>query len=197
MSQRLEKQLKKIIASVPARPDIVKAYRHRLKEGLFSRDDNKQSHFCVYFAAYDPKAEKVYLGHHKKSGFWLFTGGHIDRGETPTETVIREIWEEWGQRISSGAVGKPVLLTITEIIDNPRVLCKRHFDIWYLFGVELKKFKVDFDKLAKEFYQNRWVSLAAAQKLVVDDSTRQMLNYLNFRIVHPRREESRFRKPLN
>ncbi|MBU4204756.1 NUDIX hydrolase [Patescibacteria group bacterium] len=39
---------------------------------------------------------KVLLVHHKKLGVWLYPGGHIEKNETPEQTVIREVKEETG-----------------------------------------------------------------------------------------------------
>lgn len=39
---------------------------------------------------------KVLLHLHKKLGFWLPVGGHIDRDELPEQAAIREIKEESG-----------------------------------------------------------------------------------------------------
>jgi 8-oxo-dGTP pyrophosphatase MutT (NUDIX family) len=37
---------------------------------------------------------KVLLIHHKKLGLWIPPGGHIDKDETPDETLERELKEE-------------------------------------------------------------------------------------------------------
>src|SRR6185369_9101284 len=71
-------------------------YLERIKLGNLTKKENPQSHFCTYFAPYDPKAKQVFIGHHKKAGIWLFNGGHVDEGETLRDTLNREIDEEWG-----------------------------------------------------------------------------------------------------
>ncbi len=42
---------------------------------------------------------KVLLLNHKKYGFWLQPGGHIEDGETPDECAVRETLEETGLKI--------------------------------------------------------------------------------------------------
>lgn len=54
---------------LPAGDPIQAAFLERAQQGAPTRDENPQTHFCVYFAAYDPVAQKVFIGHHKKSGF--------------------------------------------------------------------------------------------------------------------------------
>jgi len=96
--------------------------------GQLTRDENPETHYCAYFAGYNPQNGQVFIGHHIKADSWLFNGGHIDEGETSEETVVREIEEEWGNGFTLQTVPQPSLLTITEI-DNERVTCKRHFDL--------------------------------------------------------------------
>lgn len=71
---------------------------------------------------------QVLLGHHRKSGLWLPPGGHVDPGETPGQTIAREMHEELSVRL--GPVGDPLFLTAqTTVGPNP------HVDItfWYVF----------------------------------------------------------------
>lgn len=42
---------------------------------------------------------KVLLVKHKKVGFWLNPGGHVDPDETPDRAAEREFWEETGVKV--------------------------------------------------------------------------------------------------
>lgn len=46
------------------------------------------------------KDDKVLLIRHKKLGFWLPPGGHIESNELPDEAAIREVKEEVGLNIT-------------------------------------------------------------------------------------------------
>lgn len=151
-------------------------YRERLREGRLTRDENSASHFCVYFAAFDPARKEVFIGHHKKSNLWLFTGGHIDRGETLEEAVSREIWEEWGQRTNPSTIKPPQLLTITRWMNSTS--CKTHFDIWHFFPVDKKRFFVDQSKIAEEFYEIEWNPIDDIFLRITDPATRKALKTL-------------------
>ncbi|MBC5793388.1 MAG: NUDIX domain-containing protein [Nanohaloarchaea archaeon] len=50
--------------------------------------------------AYIVKDGRVLLLNHKKLDMWLQPGGHVEEGETPTETAKREVLEETGHEIS-------------------------------------------------------------------------------------------------
>lgn len=164
MEDRTIKRISEIVGIFPNSP-VVEEFVKRVNEGQLTRDENSVSHSCVYFAGYDKETKKVFIGHHKKSGLWLFNGGHIDIGETPEEAVDREIGEEWGVKISHEAIGEPKLLTIAPI-DNPNKTCRTHFDIWFFVSLSEKEFKPDQTLLETEFHTTGWKSFDEARRLM-------------------------------
>lgn len=126
---RLSQSLKDLLVERFAHSELQNSFLKRLGEGNLTRDENPKIHFCVYFAAYDPSAKQIFLGHHKKSGLWLFNGGHIDEGETVWEALKREIAEEWGIETPIERMKPPRLLTLTEIENPAKQTCKLHYDI--------------------------------------------------------------------
>lgn len=158
------------IASMFSSSPITEEFISRAKEGQLTRDENQFTHLCVYFAGYDKETKIVFIGHHKKSGLWLFNGGHIDKGETPEEAVEREIGEEWGVKISIEAIGKPRLLTITPI-SNQNIKCTRHFDIWFFVPLSETEFEPDQSLLETEFHTTGWKNIDEARELITDPNT--------------------------
>lgn len=170
--------LAQLITATPAEEAVRTAFRARLAEGALTRDENAQTHFCVYFAAHDPDRGQVFMGHHKKSGKWLFNGGHIDAVETPSAALEREIGEEWGLTIPAAQIGPPRLLTLTEIAPNAVRPCLRHYDIWYFVAVDQAAFAPDAALLAEEFHAARWLRLEEARALSTDPATHTALALL-------------------
>lgn len=146
-------------------------FLERLKAGEFTRDENPKSHFCVYFAGFDLKKKQVFIGHHRKSNLWLFNGGHVDIGELLDDAVLREMKEEWGIYFDSNKIGKPSLLTITEINNQKKQPCRLHYDIWYFISLDKNKFFPDTNLLNKEFFEASWKSFEDARKLVTNKNT--------------------------
>lgn len=163
-------ELKNITKITPAEPGIRAAFLQRLKNDGISREENKITHFCVYFAAYDPARQLVFIGRHIKSGLWLFNGGHLDKNESALQALKREMGEEWGNSVKIGTIKAPELLTITAI-DSPIQPCKTHFDIWYFLPFDSATFNPDQELLAKEFHETGWFSFTAAKSLVKDKNT--------------------------
>lgn len=163
-------ELKRIIQQTATTDTVREEFMTRLKMGAITRDENPQSHFCTYFPAYDSQIKAVFVGLHKKSGLWLFNGGHIDKDESPDEAVRREISEEWGPH-QKMTVPNPSLLTITEIENPKKQTCEHHFDIWYFFSVDSKNFAPDPLLLSKEFHEWGWKSIHETKPLIRNKET--------------------------
>lgn len=134
--------ISKIISPALCDEATYQAFQQRLAEGLPTRDENAASHFCVYFLPFDAQEKKVFIIHHKKSGFWLSPGGHIDQGETTLEAVNREISEELGIETFFHEEPLPFLFTIAQI-EKPARSCKTHYDIWFLVPTDGNNFHIN------------------------------------------------------
>lgn len=135
----------------------------RLKEEGYTRDENPVTHYCIYFLPYNLQLKKVFLAHHKKSGLWIFPGGHIDKGENLMQGLTREAREELGLVNKIDPDIKPFLLTITPMND-PKRACKEHLDIWYRLPIQDSDLNVD----PSEFHATLWCTLSEARDRVTD-----------------------------
>lgn len=173
MTNNPAEQLIEIVKYFPEN-ETTRAFLTRIQDGLLSRHENPESHFCVYFAAHDPTTKELFIGHHKKSNLWIFNGGHLDKGESPKNSVAREMKEEWG--IVEG-VDNPSLLTITSP-NNPGHPCRQHFDVWYFISVNRHSFHPDPAKLSSEFYKTRFATPNEARHSITDYNTLRAINLI-------------------
>ena len=168
----LQKEVEEIFPSLIGKKEALELLAQKMKIGLLTRDDDLGSHFCVMTMLYNERGE-VLMGLHKKSGLILANGGHVDENELMTEAAIREINEEVGLIIE--AVLEPELLTICPI-ENPKILCKRHYSFWFFIPVK-NDFQPDEEKMLKEFDWWRWYKIEEAKKL---DSSKEHFEALDF-----------------
>ncbi len=173
----LTKDIKNTLLNNFRQNSIRSRFLNRLKEGKLTREENPYSHFCVYFAAIDPSQQKLFMGEHIKSGLWLFNGGHIDKNELVKDCLKREIKEEWGLDLNLNKI-KPQLITVTNISNSQKVICRRHYDIWYFINVNENKFNPNKQLLNKEFHQYRCVDSKIAKKLTYDVATLIGIKYI-------------------
>ncbi|MFJ9389442.1 NUDIX hydrolase [Nocardioides sp. NPDC101246] len=92
-------------------------------------------HLVSYFLLLDPVSGHVLLGDHRKSGLWLPSGGHVEPGENPADTVRRECVEELGveARFHPSLGPRPLFVTVTRTRpDRPDV----HTDVslWFVLA---------------------------------------------------------------
>lgn len=182
MAKELSKELEELINSGEFDQGTSEKFLQRISEGNLTRDENPYTHFCVYFAAFDPLKNNVFVGHHRKSGLWLFNGGHIDRGENLSDALEREIGEEWGIKIPLENINKPLLLTVTEIPPNQKQICKTHYDVWYFVPSRIDTARFNQDLLSKEFFENSWLTIPDARSRITDPSTLKALVLLEQRL---------------
>lgn len=59
---------------------------------------------CLTAAGFLVVDDKVLLVKHKKLGFWLAPGGHMEEDELPHEAAEREFWEETAVKVRTKSV---------------------------------------------------------------------------------------------
>jgi ADP-ribose pyrophosphatase YjhB (NUDIX family) len=105
-------------------------------------------HLISYFAVVDD--DHLLLVDHINAELWLPTGGHVDPGEHPRNTVLREAEEELsikGEFLIEG----PVFVTVTETVGKTA----GHTDVslWYVLRGN-RRARLQFDD--SEFREVRW-----------------------------------------
>jgi 8-oxo-dGTP diphosphatase len=110
-------------------------------------------HLVAYFLLQDARTGSVLLVDHRRAGLWLPTGGHVEVGEDPADTVRREAPEELGLTpVFRDDVAQPLFITVTETT-GPVV--DRHTDVsmWYLLSGSQDD---DVHPDEREFRAARW-----------------------------------------
>ncbi len=105
-------------------------------------------HLVSYFALVD--GDYILLVDHINAGLWLPTGGHVEPGEHPRMTVIREAREEL-QIEGEFMTDHPLFLTATETVGKTA----GHVDVslWYVLQGDREQ-KLVFDET--EFHGVKW-----------------------------------------
>ena len=105
-------------------------------------------HLVSYFAVVD--GESILLVDHKNAQLWLPPGGHVEPGEHPRDTVVREAREELGFA-PAHEIAAPLMVTCATTVG----LTSGHVDVslWYLVKSERSQTMV-YD--AQEFDGIKW-----------------------------------------
>jgi 8-oxo-dGTP diphosphatase len=113
-------------------------------------------HLVAYFALAYACARRCLLVDHRLAELWLPTGGHVEPGEDPAETVARECREEVGftAPLLGGLSSQPLFVTerVTGGLDPGHV----DVSLWYVCDADRRR-PVEFDP--REFRAARWWSL--------------------------------------
>ncbi|HEY6640962.1 NUDIX domain-containing protein [Povalibacter sp.] len=111
-------------------------------------------HLVSYFVLVDQ--DHILLVDHKNAQLWLPTGGHVEPGEHPRATVVRELREELGLELSE-ALEAPLMLTISETVG----ITSGHIDVslWYVIDAD-RRIGLELDR--EEFHGARWFLFSEA-----------------------------------
>jgi 8-oxo-dGTP pyrophosphatase MutT (NUDIX family) len=120
-----------------------------------ARPATPDKHLCVYFALFDDVRRSVLLVDHVKAGLWLFPGGHVDDGEDPRTTVLREAAEELqiNGEFHPRFGNEPLFLTVTKTRGE-----HSHMDVsfWFVLAAD-QDMRIEADP--READQVRWFVL--------------------------------------
>lgn len=156
-SEEIKKEIKRFSHKRVPSLIISRFFNHVAKTEKLNKEVNIDEHICSFFVPFNRETKSIYLGHHIKADSWIPPGGHVNLGEHPADTVIREFGEELDYTITKDQV-ETFSLSIKDISKNPRNPCKMHYDFWYLVNVPVVK----FNYLKKEFYDAYWHTLDEA-----------------------------------
>lgn len=109
-------------------------------------------HLVSYFAVIDK--DHILLVDHKSAQLWLPSGGHVEVGEHPRETVRRELEEELGM-LAGHEIAEPLMVTCTTTVG----LTAGHVDVslWYVVRIDRNQ-SIRFDQ--EEFAGVQWFEFA-------------------------------------
>lgn len=110
-------------------------------------------HLVSYFPVVD--GDHILLVDHINAQRWLPPGGHVEPGEDPRTTVVRELREELGLAVTEADVPAPLMVTVTKTVG----LTAGHEDVslWYPIHRSRDE-KLAFD--AAEFHGVRWFHIS-------------------------------------
>lgn len=159
--------------------NLKKVFLDRYKKGYLTKEENPEDHFAVFFMAFDSLLRKVLIGDHKKSGLYLPNGGHIDKSESPDQTLEREFGEELGLDVNNYQVCARTYLTITDIENQDKQNCKKHYDIWYFVSVDSINFEYNPVLTLKEFNSMRWIAADSVGELRTSNAVLEAVDFLH------------------
>ncbi len=112
------------------------------------KPDTPPEHLVAYFVLVD--GEHILLVDHINAQLWLPAGGHVEPGEHPRDTALREAHEELN---FSGGFLRPGPLLLTRTVTVGLTAGHTDVSLWYVLDGD-RTAPIEFD--ASEFKDARW-----------------------------------------
>ena len=172
MTETTITDIRDTIASLKPTDDLEKAHINDALSWIdttsnifrIKKPDVPPKHLVSYFVLVDQKYQSILLCDHIKAQLWLPSGGHVEKGENPADTVRRECIEELG--IPAKFIDKnerPLFITVTQTVR----LTAGHTDVSLWYVIEGNKFEyIHFDR--REFNDIEWFTFG---EILESDST--------------------------
>jgi 8-oxo-dGTP diphosphatase len=160
MADPMRDRIGEIVAAIEPIDQLEREHRDSTLEWIRSgapifrtrKPDVPPRHLVSYFALVDEHRGKLLLVDHKLAGLWLPSGGHVEPGEDPHATVVRELSEELN--LAADFIhADPLFITATQTVGKDG----GHTDVslWYLLRGDSSR-PIEFDQ--GEFHSVRWFS---------------------------------------
>ena len=185
MPTALKSMITALVSGIEPTDDLGREHTREVLSWLAGTDDicrrakplTPSPHLVSYFLLVDRPAGSVLLCDHRLSGLWLPTGGHVEPGEHPLDTVRREVVEELGVTARPDAEfgDTPFFLTMTETVGPPAL---RHVDVSLWFALAGSVGQV-LHPDPREFVQVRWWTVAELRQADPDRFEPHLLRALN------------------
>ena len=185
MPTALKSMITALVSGIEPTDDLGREHTREVLSWLAGTDDiyrrakplTPSPHLVSYFLLVDRLAGSVLLCDHRLSGLWLPTGGHVEPGEHPLDTVRREAVEELGVTAEPDAEfgDRPFFLTMTETVGTPAM---RHVDVSLWFALAGSTSQV-LHPDPREFVQVRWWTVAELRQAGLDRFEPHLLRALD------------------
>ena len=185
MPTALKSMIAGLVSGIEPADDLGREHSRNVLSWLARTDDifrrvkplTPSPHLVSYFLLVDRPARSVLLCDHRLSGLWLPTGGHVEPGEHPLETVRREAVEELGvtAQLDPAFGDKPFFLTMTETVGPPAM---RHVDVslWFALAGRVGQ---PLHPDQREFAGVRWWTARELRQVGLDGFEPHMLRALD------------------
>ena len=111
---------------------------------------------------------KVLIVYEKRRDFWGFPKGHVESGETETQTALREVKEEVGIDVK---ILEPKFRYVTNYITENGQIDKTSI---YYIAETIDEAKIKNQEA--EIEDSKWATIDEAKKLLTYDNCKEVLN---------------------